>query len=132
MSVNYQLGFSIFFALGSHHWVCSTVGRQGGKWRERKGKDIKEGEVKTKQKAKQNGEGVNISKNKNAYGGYSKYYLSSVLIIVGMGILFCHRKVTQIEKGGWIEIDNFWILLSLNSQVINLREPVHLIFLQII
>lgn len=71
-----------------------TVGRQGGKWRERKGKDITEGEVKTISEA--NSEGVN--KNKNAHGGYSKYYSSSILIIVGMGILFGHREVAQTEK----------------------------------
>lgn len=42
-------------------------------------------------KVKQNGEQVN--ENKKAYGGYSKYYSSSMLIIMGLGKLFCHREV---------------------------------------
>lgn len=41
---------------------------------------------------KQNGEGVNKKKNKNAYGGYSKYYSSSILIIMGLETFFCQRS----------------------------------------
>lgn len=71
--------------------------QEGKEENDEKGKNIKERLVKTKQtKGKANGEGVN--KNKNAYGGYSKYYSLTILIVVGMRILFCHRAVAQTKK----------------------------------
>lgn len=99
--------------------------QEGKEENDEKGKNIKERLVKTKQtKGKANGEGVN--KNKDAYGGYSKYYSLTILIVVGMRILFCHRAVAQTKKKRRMNINRqFLDSISLKSQFINLREPVH-------
>lgn len=98
-----MLGFSIFLPLDSHHWVCLTMPtvvntektrrKMKEKERERqkgKGSNKTEQKIQKQKQVKQNGEQVN--KNKNAYGCCSKYS-SLILIIMGLGILFCHREV---------------------------------------
>ena len=46
---------------------------------------------------KQNGEGMNKKKKKNAYGSYSKYSSSSILIIMKLEILLAKTEKEMIN-----------------------------------